>query len=236
MKKIINHIKKNWYKYLLEILVVIVGILIAFTLSNWNESNNRRTKENILLTEIHNEFVLNRQQLDTAKKQHRQGYNSAKWFLDHFPFNDYNRPSNDSIAFHLRKTMSNWTFDPSQSTINSIINTSSMELISNPTLRRDLMRWTDTVNDYKEEEDRMVAYGFGKYLDFFSSNYNLRKLLRERSLENVKPMQTEEFENVMFRRFLFYRSIVGSKDGEIDEVERLLNEIIALTDLAQETN
>ncbi len=216
--------------------MITIGILGAFGLNNWNESINNRKKEKILLTEIQNEFVLNRQQLDSAKKSHWMGYKSAKWFRDYFPFTDSNQPSNDSITFHLRNTLTNWTFDPSQSTINSIINTSSMELISNPTLRRDLMRWTDVVNDYKEEEDRMVAYVFGKYIDFFSSNYNLRKLFTDRNLENVKPMQTDEVENVMNRRFNLYRNIVLSKDGEIDEVERLLDEIITLTDLAQETN
>jgi len=235
MKKIIKHIKKNWYKYVLEILVVIVGVLIAFMLSNWNESISMRKKEKILLTEIHNEFVLNRQQLDSVKKRHWEGYNSAKWFRDHFPFTDSNRPSNDSINFHLLKTATNWTFDPSQSTLNSIINTSSMELISNPILRRNLMTWTDVVKDYKEEEDRMVAYGFGKYLDFFSSNYNLRKLFGYRKLENIKPMQTDEFENLMDTRFIRYRSIVH-RDGELAEVERLLDEIITLTDPAKETN
>ena len=79
-------------------------------------------------------------------------------------------------------------------------------------------------------------YGFGEYLDFFSSNYNLSKLLRDGYLENAKPMQTEEFENVIFRRFLHYRNIVGSINGEMDEVERLLDDIIALTDLTKETN
>ncbi|MGB5172914.1 DUF6090 family protein [Eudoraea sp.] len=37
MKKIIKHLKKNWYRYTLEIFVVIIGILIAFSLNNWNE-------------------------------------------------------------------------------------------------------------------------------------------------------------------------------------------------------
>ena len=48
-------------------------------------------------------------------------------------------------------------------------------------------------------------------------------------------MQTDEFENLMDIRFIGYRSIVLS-DGELAEVERLLDEIITLTDLAKETN
>jgi|GEM_PF-2583843 len=43
MKKLIDHLKAEWYKYLLEILVLIIGIYGAFALENWNEDR----KENI---------------------------------------------------------------------------------------------------------------------------------------------------------------------------------------------
>ena len=42
MKEIINHLKSEWWKYGLETIVVIVGILVAFSLDNWNE--NRKTE------------------------------------------------------------------------------------------------------------------------------------------------------------------------------------------------
>ena len=45
MKKIIEHLKLEWWKYELETLVVIVGILGAFTLNNWNESRKDKIIE-----------------------------------------------------------------------------------------------------------------------------------------------------------------------------------------------
>jgi len=44
-KKAIKHLKKNWIKYGFETFVVIVGILIAFALSNWNENRLQRKLE-----------------------------------------------------------------------------------------------------------------------------------------------------------------------------------------------
>jgi hypothetical protein len=45
MRKIIEHLKNEWYKYILEIVVVIVGVLIAFSLGSWNEGRKTRALE-----------------------------------------------------------------------------------------------------------------------------------------------------------------------------------------------
>ena len=58
MKRLLKHLKKNWHKYVLEILVVVVGILIAFSLNNWNETNKIRKLEKATLFEISNALKL----------------------------------------------------------------------------------------------------------------------------------------------------------------------------------
>ena len=45
MRKIISHLKENWIKYGFETIVIIIGILGAFTLNNWNENRQRSNLE-----------------------------------------------------------------------------------------------------------------------------------------------------------------------------------------------
>lgn len=44
MKKLRNHLKEEWYKYILEIFMVSFSIFLAFELSNWNESRNEKNR------------------------------------------------------------------------------------------------------------------------------------------------------------------------------------------------
>lgn len=45
MKKIIKHLKKNWIRHGFETLAVLVGVLAAFSLNNWNDNRRKRIVE-----------------------------------------------------------------------------------------------------------------------------------------------------------------------------------------------
>lgn len=52
MKRALSHIAEYWYKYLLEILVIVLGVLGAFALNSWNEGRTRLETERQVLEQI----------------------------------------------------------------------------------------------------------------------------------------------------------------------------------------
>ena len=66
MKKILETLKRKWAEYLLEIIVIMIGVLGAFSLNNWKESWSTKMQEIELLTSIHKEFTLNRNELNRS--------------------------------------------------------------------------------------------------------------------------------------------------------------------------
>ena len=66
MKKILNHLGTDWYKYLLELIVITAGVFGAFALNNWNESRKAFIEENRILANLNIEFRKNEKILDSS--------------------------------------------------------------------------------------------------------------------------------------------------------------------------
>lgn len=57
MKRILTTFKEKWPEYLLEILVLIIGIYGAFALESWNEERKERNEERITLQQLLEDLV-----------------------------------------------------------------------------------------------------------------------------------------------------------------------------------
>ncbi len=146
-----------------EILFVMIGILLALSVNNWNESRKKQIKEKALLKQLHEEFQDNKEQLVTVKRGHLAAYYDAESVLKMFPINP-NTVNLDSLNFFFFNAdnggaiMDRWTFNPSNAIIKSITNSAAFDLIQNEELRFKLLAWDSILDDYLEDEHIMIAF------------------------------------------------------------------------------
>jgi hypothetical protein len=90
MKKIFDHLKSEWYKYVLEIIVVIVGIMIAFNLEQWSETRKNKKKEVEILKEFKRGLSADLEDMHFNIRLHENSIRSSKIVLkvikDNLPY------------------------------------------------------------------------------------------------------------------------------------------------------
>ncbi|MFK7953575.1 MAG: DUF6090 family protein [Ekhidna sp.] len=147
MKRILTTLKEKWPEYLLEILVLIIGIYGAFAMDNWNEERKDRQKEQQVLTELKAEYQSNLDQLDQKTNMRNQMLEAA-----HNIFRYIDSPSiahRDSLMMFLFSISRDPTFDPIQ---NDLIASGNLRLLQNDSLRMMLSNWTTEVYQLQEIE------------------------------------------------------------------------------------
>ena len=85
MKKILETLKRKWAEYLLEIIVIMFGILGAFTLNNWNEARKNRKLEIAYLKNVNEEFKGNLIQFNQNLEDHLELLNLVIVYKQTFP-------------------------------------------------------------------------------------------------------------------------------------------------------
>jgi len=131
MKRILTTLSQKWPEYLLEILVITVGILGAYTLNNWNENTKTKQLEIKYLKEMHTNLKFDLQDIDFNIDFNESRYASNKIVLEHLR---KKQPYHDSLDFHLSNLLYSTRTLPNTSAYESLTSR-GLEIISNDSLR-----------------------------------------------------------------------------------------------------
>jgi len=143
----------KYLKYAIgEIVLVVIGILIALSINNWNEQNKNAIKEKEYLGDIHEDFVKNKEHFKLVQMSLERGIRVSDSLIDLFPITENNWPQIMPVYW---MPFSHITFDPISSSIESLINSGQIELIGSHHLKRLLISWKDEFLDYKQKENEL---------------------------------------------------------------------------------
>jgi hypothetical protein len=149
---------KRTSKYLLyaigEIVLVVIGILIALSINDWSEKQKNKIAEKRHLYNLLQDLKTDSIRLNSLEKNFIVAANSKRSIEDYL---DGNKSSLNSLTQHFKNQ---WNFIngfvPNTTTINELKNSSSLSLISNVLLRRKI------VTLYNEYEQLIIKLELGQ--------------------------------------------------------------------------
>ncbi len=235
----------NLKRYLIyaigEILLVMIGILLALQVNNWNESKKAGKEESQILQNLHQEFVDSKTQFNRIQEMHQRIFSAMEYLLDVLETERVNENLMDSI--YTKLTISSFgtpTSNPSLGIVNSLISSGKQNLIRDDSLKLYLIKWNDLVGDYQEEERTTQEYKFTYLYPLIASMSKLPSkrltggLFEWNKIKHGKvdltQFESKEFYNYLSQCWVLSR-IILVKDSYLSEgreVQETLDNILSL--------
>ncbi len=178
-----------------EIVLVVIGILIALQINNWNEDRKDRVQEQVLLKQLHTEFKSNLEQLEEKIVIRQEIISSAAKLLGYI---DVPKTRiKDSINRHVALSVGYTTFDPIESDFAS---SGGLKLLRNNRLKQLLSYWRSDIMQLKESEQTWYKYRNEIYIPFLIKHYQLRTSRHELiKTDYLKKFQSDkEIDSYLF--------------------------------------
>ena len=120
-------------KYLLyglgEIILVMIGILLALQVNNWNETRKDFKKEQLILRNLQKNLVFNHHELNQTLRSTKRGYNASLQLLELIK-PEFSKSRTHKVDSLLAVIEEYYTYDPATEVIDEIINSGQLNIIT----------------------------------------------------------------------------------------------------------
>ena len=154
--------KKMAGRYLLyavgEIVLVVIGIVIALQIDNWNEWRQERELEQVVLRQLQEDYQSNLQQLSQKVRIRKCIIRATLAILE--AIDQPEGVTRDSLIANLTVLLIDPTFDPIE---NDMSSTGNLRLITNHKLKRLLSTWSADIVAVREIEQDWSTIIYQQY-------------------------------------------------------------------------
>jgi hypothetical protein len=207
-----------------EIVLVVIGILIALSINNWNEARKEKVKERKILIELENNLAANSKILSDEISNQKRIANQISVTIEHL---ENKKPFNDSIGKYVNQMQ--WP-ERTQfvSSAYESLKTSGIDIISNDSIRADVTfifgnefpyytSWQKDIGAGHASWTQPLIMKYFKHGSFSKSNDPLQGYKIATDYQSL--LQNQEFINVITSRKAFKEATVYKFEELLDRVE-----------------
>ena len=218
-----------------EIVLVVIGILIALQVNTWNEDRHIRKEKNLLLQNLKADFELRKSELVEFDEYFEKEIHALEFLLPLFNDPD-GLPEGRTIDSLLSYTANAYSFNESFKLLDLLFNTGRIDLIEGEELKQLLLKWPFLVEETLEEQRilneiefsigfpelaRHIAYADqGQFLKF--RNYGKTSYTSNIERDYRGLLHNRVYENFLAQRLELIRIMKSDRLRMIESAERIL--------------
>ena len=228
-------------KYLLyavgEIILVVVGILIALQINNWNQNKLTEAKEQMYLGGMKIEFEKSLSLLTREERINKSNIKAAKQIAKYIAIDSI--PDDKKISKLISQSFAvTVDFNPQNSLLEEMLNSGTLKDISNNKLRELLTSWESEMKKIEEQEDlisheRQIAINriredgsIRTVFDLSNTSNDFLKIENGNNhFSNQDLLKSRQFESDVL---LFIMTSTSLERGEYKPIRNKINQILKI--------
>lgn len=198
----------KYLKYAIgEIILVVIGILIALQINNWNEHRKALIDEKATIASLKLEFQKNLVNLQSNIQAINSFISAGNTLLEHTgPEYEYGALKKIDSLINMTIRMAVW--DPSLYTLSNIKNSGKLSNLSNNNLKEQLIEWESFYTNLLDWYDFYISGG-KKYFEYLEENAIVRNINTNNEIQydiskfegtNERLLRQVSFENILINR------------------------------------
>jgi hypothetical protein len=233
----------RYFKYAIgEIVLVMIGILLALQVNNWNEQRKLNNEEQYLLEDLLSEFNIN---LKNLKDNMLINQNNKKATIDLLDLIQQKKVKEDpnKLDSLFMVVFSYGSFNTTSGVLNEIINSGKLRVIKDATLRNNLTQWAGKIENIGEDiiirreqmNFQLMPYytkhapikNISKYMTFtsWSNKYESTTLENSNFGYDFEAIESREFEGLLYKYLLDQEFVILNDTELYDFIEIILTQI-----------
>ena len=200
----------KYFKYAIgEIVLVVIGILIALQINNWNENRLNNKEEKVLLLSIKKDFLSAISEFEVLNNLRTRIINATKRVTSLDP----QKFSNDSLNKIFILTLQSPTFNNKAGSLNVLLTSGKINLISNYQLKESLIQWPGDIEDMIEDEVSTDKIYHDVFIKLIHEYLSVNDLFQHFETKNIARFDNIKMESISSNSIIKsdYESLLKNK-------------------------
>ena len=227
-----------WARLSVEGALIVVSILAAFSIDAWWAARSDKAQERILLVSLSADFAEAEQLLSHIKSRHIRLARAGEKLITYGESGNIPVGERDDIDRAVSNHFDRAVYDPPMGTIDSILGSGNINLLSNYQLIAELTQWSAVVTHFRRIELAAQNNFYQRFYPYLASRLDLEDLDKgfakyvdfpweQEPTDAYKLLSDQEFLNIVYMHWVLSKNIIT----DIGRVEESLARIRKLIDV-----
>ncbi|WP_228850485.1 DUF6090 family protein [Aegicerativicinus sediminis] len=231
-----NNKTGKYLKYAIgEIVLVVIGILIALQVNNWNQKRLEDIERQKIIESLNLEFKQSKKEFTVVKENHLNSKNASLELMGFIGTNTQQKLNQKVIDSLIDKIFPISDYIPSNNALDDIIQSGKLSSLDNSKLSSKLSEWKSILHILSSRDDKLEEWIFSQLIPYLNKYVSWRDVGVQNNYNwstkgalpsNYNYIFTDlEFENILENHIFFVNESLRRQT----EALTIINEIIELT-------